>query len=331
MSKKRWIGLVMSLIVLIIAACGNGETEEIAGIEEQESDRGYVTLVINPKITLEYNEEGEVTDLFGMNEDGVKVAENHTQYHGKPVEEILGYLVNTIYEMDYFVDEESDQPREITLELQPDSVIPREDFVDDMTKSVEDAVGELDFDDDINKADILSIEEIKKIALDDAGVAEEDAVFEDKEHTIDINKDTKEEDVIFVINFEANGNDYSYNINGISGEIVEAKVNNQLKEDAEVSEGDQAGNNNSANASSSNADHPNSGNTNNSSNSGNQGTSAPAAAPRQQAPRTQAPRTSAPSTYAPAPRYYDDDDWDDDDDDDWDDDDDDDDWDDDDD
>lgn len=337
MKKKiGWI-LFACLFVLVLGACQRQASEQLS-IEERiaspAADRGYLTLSINPKVTIEYDEEAQVTDIFGLNEAGVDVVNEMKDISGQKTDQILSQLVPIIHDKGYFIDEEKDEIRDINLEVEAGSVIPYDNFLEEMTVTLEEALGELDLEEPLTEEDIIALDEAKKIALDHAKVKEEDATFKENKQKFDINEKTKKEDLVYHLEFEANGKQYKYDINAVSGDIVKSEnkkaddqdddkdksdsdTDDSQKKDGSASKEDSKSSSpekqNSSKAQPSHSSNPKATPPQSNPSAGRQ---YQAPAPSRPAPSRPAPSRKAPSRpqyTAPAPpRYYDDDDDDDD-------------------
>jgi PBP1b-binding outer membrane lipoprotein LpoB len=50
---------------------------------EAMSSTGRIMLSVNPKISLQYNERGETTNIEGLNEEGRQIVAEYNDYLGK--------------------------------------------------------------------------------------------------------------------------------------------------------------------------------------------------------------------------------------------------------
>lgn len=225
MKKKiiSTIGLVLAVFTLVLAGCGAGTSEQgledISAAEgETLSEAGVLVLKVNPELGIKYNKEGVVTEVEGRNTDGQDILDQYPDFIGKDSGLVLEELITLMGEAGYFVDEVEGETRQIILELEPGSVLPDEKFLEKMTANIQSAASELDIDSDVQtNEDIISLEEVKEIALNHAEVAAEDAKFDDKE------LDEDDGDLLFELEFDANGYEYEYDIHAITGEIVKSE------------------------------------------------------------------------------------------------------------
>lgn len=232
MNKKilSVLGFVLVVFTLVLAGCG-GNTEEsgLADISTAEgemlSDSGVLVLRVNPELAIEYNKDGAVTDVVGRNEDGQAILTEYSDFVGKDSGQVLEELINLIDEAGYFVEEVEGESKQIILELETGSVLPEDEFLEEMTSNVQTAVSSLDVESDVlSNEDVLTVDEAKQIALDDAEVKAEDAHFDDKE----LEKD--DGNLIFELEFYANGYEYEYDIQAVTGEILKSERDHEHKQ-----------------------------------------------------------------------------------------------------
>src|SRR5699024_523438 len=219
--KKRTVstlGLVFVMLSFVLAGCvGNRSEEGLARISAEEellSDLGTLTLKVNPEIAIKYNKEGMVTDVVGNNADGEKVINHYTDFIGKESGLVLEELIALINKAGYFVEETEGQSKQVILELEAGSILPDEQFLENMTTNVQNAVANLNVKTDVVTEAGICIEEAKKIALDHAGVKAEDVHFEDQE----LDRDDGVE--LYELEFYIDGYEYEYDIHAKTGEIL---------------------------------------------------------------------------------------------------------------
>lgn len=228
--KKRNLfitGAAMCAIgAMLLTGCGNQDASALA-------DKGYLTLSVNPEIMIEYDKQGLVTDLSGKNDDGKKVTADYDDYIGKECEVVVSDLIERINEAGYFVDDIDGNSKNIVIQIEPGSVLPDDDFLDDVSTNAQTAVKNLqlasgvvsidddDYDDKYEKqgkpSHYITLEKAKEIALAQAGVKASAAVFDDKEFDLD------DGSAVYELEFEANGNEYEYDVNAVTGKVMKAE------------------------------------------------------------------------------------------------------------
>ena len=135
MKRRKILAAASSLAVLAALLTGCG-----AQPQESSVTAGVLTLRVNPEIAIHYNQSGKVVALEGDNQDGREIVEAYPDYIGKECEVVVQELVEEIHAAGYFVEEVEGQPRRVVLELDDDSQEPREDFLEDMSRSAQDAL-----------------------------------------------------------------------------------------------------------------------------------------------------------------------------------------------
>ena len=101
-------------------------------------------LSINPEIKIEYDKNGNVTKLVGINNDGKAVVQNIANYENKDCSDVLNLLVKEIYNKGYFEKEIDGNDRNIVLKLEPNSELPNENFFANLESSVSSVSNELE-------------------------------------------------------------------------------------------------------------------------------------------------------------------------------------------
>ena len=135
MKRRKILAAASSLAVLAALLTGCG-----AQPQESSVTAGVLTLRVHPEIAIHYNPSGKVVALEGDNQDGREIVEAYPDYIGKDCEVVVQELVEEIHAAGYFVEEVEGQPRRVVLELDDDSQEPREDFLEDMSRSAHDAL-----------------------------------------------------------------------------------------------------------------------------------------------------------------------------------------------
>ena len=135
MKRRKILAAASSLAVLAALLTGCG-----AQPQESSVTAGVLTLRVNPEIAIHYNQSGKVVALEGDNQDGREIVEAYPDYIGKDCEVVVQELVEEIHAAGYFVEEVEGHPRRVVLELDDDSQEPREDFLEDMSRSAQSAL-----------------------------------------------------------------------------------------------------------------------------------------------------------------------------------------------
>ena len=250
--RRTFLVTVSSLALLstaLLTGCGSQQTaadnsiqtstEEIAAEAPAEAgstalaETGILVLSVNPEIQIDYDKEGIVTAITGRNEDGKKIAEASQDEIGKNCDEVLKNLITEIHSAGYFVEDIDGHQKNIVVQIEPGSVLPSDDFLESMSASTQSAVKGLNLTSDIVTIDdddydptyttaeklspYITLEKAKEIALAQADVSAADAVFDDKEF------DHDDGTAIFELEFTANGVEYEYDVDAVTGKVLKAE------------------------------------------------------------------------------------------------------------
>ena len=115
--KKRILAYIL-LLVLTLSACGNTTESSIQPAEKV----GTIILSVNPAVELEYDGNGLVMDVIGLNEDGLELAANKEDFVGIPCLVALHTLIVQINDAGFFISDFGGEGREIFLLLEKGSV-----------------------------------------------------------------------------------------------------------------------------------------------------------------------------------------------------------------
>ena len=250
--RRTFLVTVSSLAILstaLLTGCGSQQTasdsstqtsaEEITAEAPAEAgstalaETGILVLSVNPEIQIDYDKEGVVTAITGRNEDGKKIAEASQDEIGKNCDEVLKNLITEIHSAGYFVEDIDGHQKNIVVQIEPGSVLPSDDFLESMSASTQSAVKGLNLTSDIVTIDdddydptyttaeklspYITLEKAKEIALAQADVSAADAVFDDKEF------DHDDGTAIFELEFTANGVEYEYDVDAVTGKVLKAE------------------------------------------------------------------------------------------------------------
>ncbi len=140
---------------LLMTACltGCGEEESKSEVNNETVSVGHITLKVNPKIRISYNDKGLVTQVDGKNDDGDKIVANLEKYDGNDCHDVISELVKEIHNAGYFVDDIEGEDKQIVIEFEPGSKIPDDDFVDDINEEVTETVDDLKLKSDVIMVD----------------------------------------------------------------------------------------------------------------------------------------------------------------------------------
>ncbi|MBE6608118.1 MAG: hypothetical protein E7633_06160 [Ruminococcaceae bacterium] len=200
-----------------------------------------ITMSINPEVRIELNRKGEVIDVVGTNDDGVKLVENY-DFHGKDKITVADELISRAREMGYLTDAgdisfDINAPDQKLLE-QYSSEISRQvtEYLSNLFGGADTNIsnGHITITVEIKKPDgntdpggstnpndspspnLLSIEEVKSIVLDHAKLNAADVVS-----FSEISLETENGVQIYELEFTSATLEYEYKINALTGAIIE--------------------------------------------------------------------------------------------------------------
>ncbi|MGI6161506.1 MAG: PepSY domain-containing protein [Christensenellales bacterium] len=241
MSKRKIFATVLILILAMCVALVAGCSNQAASADEnigEVADTGTIILRVNPEIAVHYNKEGLATKLDGLNDDGTKIVGEYADYIGKNARDVVKDLVGKINAAGYFVSDMDGGYRNITIQIEPGSVLPQDDFIEVLAGDVQTTVKGLNLNSNIldigpedykndsakrrtiavdNKGgndEYITMDRAIEIALAHANVKSEDAVFDDKEFDKDDGR------AIYELEFKAKGIEYEYDIDAKIGRII---------------------------------------------------------------------------------------------------------------
>lgn len=235
---KKNLLLTMAALTMGIAAmtgCSTMNSSAAAGVETMEEivEEGILVLRVNPEIEINYNKQGLVTSLSGINNDGSAIVADYQDYIGKTCETVVQELVTEIEAAGYFVSDVDGNYRNITVQIEPGSVLPKDDFIDSITASVQYSVQEMnlsskvvgidqdDYDDRYQRnnkpSQYITKDKAIEIALTHAGVKREGTRFDDREFDFD------DGTAIYELEFYHGSMEYEYDIDAVTGKIIKHK------------------------------------------------------------------------------------------------------------
>ena len=137
MRKKLLTYLLLAVMALSVSACGNTADSGIQPVEKA----GTVILSVNPSVEIDYDTNGLVMDISGLNEDGLNLAAQEEDLIGTPCLVALHKLIVDIHDAGFFVSDFGGRGRDIFLYLQKGSIC-HEGFLKALEQAISEAADE---------------------------------------------------------------------------------------------------------------------------------------------------------------------------------------------
>ena len=137
MRKKLLTYLLLAVMALSMSACGNTADSGIQPVEKA----GTVILSVNPSVMIDYDTNGLVMDISGLNEDGLNLAAQEEDLIGVPCLVALHKLIVDIHDAGFFVSDFGGRGRDIFLYLQKGSIY-HEGFLKALEQAISEAADE---------------------------------------------------------------------------------------------------------------------------------------------------------------------------------------------
>ena len=118
MKQKLLTYILLFAMLFALPACGNTTADSIQPAQKA----GTIILSVNPAVELEYDENGLVMDIIGLNEDGLELAANKEDLLGVPCLVVLHTLIVEINDAGFFISDFGGEGREIFLLLEKGSI-----------------------------------------------------------------------------------------------------------------------------------------------------------------------------------------------------------------
>ena len=221
MNWKKSLTLTASaaLALALLAGCG-AQPAEYASSENEAV--GTVLLSVNPEIEVDYDKNGLVLEIEGLNEDGKTVVKDMKDYQGKDCRTVVSELVRDIYADGYFEGTVDGHAKNIVLKLEEGSVYVSDEFLQEVADGAREAVQECGIgaktmtvsEGDLDDAGHIGQNKAKELVLTQLGL--ENASFRDHEYELD--------DGVYEFEFTADGVEYEYEVDARTGKVLEADI-----------------------------------------------------------------------------------------------------------
>ena len=243
-TKLFALTLTAALALTTLTACGNGagtaalpETPGTSAplLEESGGVAGTVLLSVNPEIEMDYDKAGNVVALHALNDDAKAVLASYTGYEGRACTAVIPELVNAINAGGYFDATIDGHEKNIVLKLERGSAYPTDQFLNDLAEAVRlvveaDQIGSQtvaldsdDYDDAYGDKGYINAAAAQNILS--AQLGRDDIQFVEKDYDLD--------DGEYEVEFVLDGVEYEYEVNAVTGKVVEMDMDYQDYDDTD--------------------------------------------------------------------------------------------------
>ena len=221
MNWKKSLTLTVSAVLALslLVGCGAQHT----GIPKSENEAvGTMLLSVNPEIEVDYDKNGLVLEIEGLNEDGKTVVKDVKGYQGKDCRTVVSELVRDIYDDGYFEGTVDGHANNIVLKLEEGSVYISDEFLQDVANGVRETVQECGVgaetitvsEGDLDDSGRIGQNKATELVLAQLGL--ESASFRDHEYELD--------DDVYEFEFTAGSVEYEYEVDARTGKVLEADI-----------------------------------------------------------------------------------------------------------
>ena len=241
--KLFGLALTAALTLTALTACGSSAGTAAspdagtapAAQEAAGGTVGTVLLSVNPEIEMDYDEAGNVVALTGINDDGKAVLASYTGYEGKACTAVISELVDEINAGGYFDATIDGHEKNIVLKLERGSQYPSDQFLSELAEAVRlvveaDQIGSRtvtldsdDYDDTYGDKGYINAAAARNILS--AQLGRDDLQFVEKDYDLD--------DGEYEVEFVLDGVEYEYEVNAVTGKVVEMDMDYQDYDDTD--------------------------------------------------------------------------------------------------
>ena len=216
-------------LAAVLAGCGatpattaDNQPAGSAGQSSTVRTAGTLLLSVNPEIEIDYDDDGLVVEVEGVNDEGRSVVGSYSGYEGKECRSVVAELVGEIYEAGHFNQTIDGHDRNVVVKLEQGSGYPGEDFLRGIEDDVRSTVGTFGLESDalavapeqLDERGYIGLDAAKDIVLSQLGLSE--ASFNDHEYELD--------DGVYELEFSAGGVEYEYEVDARTGKVLEADI-----------------------------------------------------------------------------------------------------------
>lgn len=209
---------ICALTLSLMSGCGQETLPE--GKSLNSKSIGSILLSLNPEIEIEYDKDGRVIEVEGLNDDGKKIAEAFIDIEGEDCYVAVSEIAKKIYDDGYFDKQINGHAKNIVLKLENGSETPDDDFLEDIVSQVNTVTADCGIEsktmlvdeDDFDDNGLIGLEKAKELVLSQLAFSE--AQFTDKEYKLD--------DEVYELEFVVDGVEYEFEVDAVTGKVLEA-------------------------------------------------------------------------------------------------------------
>lgn len=211
---KKLFAIVLSVAVILFGFGYLTTMQKAPG--ETIKSAGVITLSVNPKINIHYDDEGKVIDLSAGNADGEKVISNMKDYVGKDTKEVISDLVKEIHTEGYFVDDIDGYTKDIVIQIKDGSYVPSDDYLVELEEEVIETVAEMNI-----SSNTTTIVEEDYVESDEIPTEYGKVISKEKAQEIALKRiDLSAEKADFVkVDIDKEDNTYKYEVKIFAGDM----------------------------------------------------------------------------------------------------------------
>ena len=230
---KKSIVLLLTAVLVILSGCSERKDNESLSLKET----GKLIVSVNPEVEIEYHQDGKVVAVTARNAEAQKIMQDVSSYQGMQCADVVDDVVSRISEAGYFVDELDGNHRSIVIQIEPGSVLPSDQFLNEVSTSVQETVKQLnasnqvvsigvhDYDqkyaDKDNLSHMITLEKAKEIALTYFNLYEKDVRFTERDY------DLEDGLAVYELEFFVDAVEYDVEIDAKSGKVVSAHTESE--------------------------------------------------------------------------------------------------------
>ena len=220
---KKLLALALSvmMIVGVFVACGGEETPKTTP-DEFPATSGIITVNTGALVSIRYDVLGNTDGIIGDNDLGLAIAEEYTDYEGKPVADVIKKLISLSAEKKALNEDIST----VLIKIASGTVFQSEEKRNELVKAAQEALDEVKSkaipmlidEENLTGEGYLTLSTVKKLLMNKHGVEKFDAFY----------GDTLPNNNFYLVTVEIDGVQYSYTIDAFNGFISVASQEDLL-------------------------------------------------------------------------------------------------------